>query len=123
MGSWSHFDLKIWKEAHALAVQIYGLTSKFPANERHGLTAQMRRAAHSVSATIIEGVGRRTTKDFINFLFMARGSAHEMMAHLLLARDVGYMEKTAANAMVERYKGLSAGIYACAESLKKKSGC
>jgi four helix bundle protein len=121
MGTWSHFDLKIWKEAHALAVKIYVLSDAFPSSEKFGLTAQMRRAAHSVSATIVEGVGRHTTKDFINFLFMARGSAHEMMAHLLLAKDVRYIDSKDADALIERYRGLSAGIFACAESLKRKS--
>lgn len=121
MQKWSHFDLNIWKESHALTIKVYDLTRAFPPDERYALTAQMRRAAHSVSATIIEGTGRQTTKDFANFLFMARGSAHEMMCHIRLAKDVGYMNADEAERLIGRYRGLSAGIFACITSLHKKS--
>ena len=116
----SHFDLKIWQEAHSLTLDIYGLTNSFPRDERFGLTAQMRRAASSVAATIAEGVGRNTTKDFVNFLYMARGSSHEMMNHLVLARDLGYTGFPKADGLIARYKGLAAGIFACITSLKAK---
>jgi four helix bundle protein len=116
----SFFDLKIWAEAHALDLKIYEITSAFPSDERFGLTAQMRRAANSVSATIAEGTGRNTTKDFINYLYMARGSTHEMMSHISLCKDLCYLKHETAIELVGRYKGLAAGIFACISSLKQK---
>ena len=117
----SHFDLRIWKEAHALTLEIYRLTDAFPVQERYGLVAQMRRAASSVAATIIEGTGRSTTRDFIDYLFMARGSTHEMMQHIMLAKDLRYLRKDVAEIVIGRYKGLAAGIYACIMALQKRN--
>ena len=62
--------------------QIYEATKTFPADERFGLVAQMRRAAVSAAANIVEGCARRTTQDYLRFLSIANGSAYEL-AYLL----------------------------------------
>jgi four helix bundle protein len=116
----SHFELRIWKEAHALTLDIYRLTASFPTVERFGLVVQMRKASASVAAVIAEGSGRGTKKDLVHFLFMARGSAHEMTSHLALARDVGYGGKGEIQLLINRYEGLAAGIFACIEAVKPK---
>jgi four helix bundle protein len=56
-------DLVVWKEAHKLALSVYELTEQFPARERFGVVAQVRRSAASVCANIAEGYGRRTTRE------------------------------------------------------------
>lgn len=116
----AHFELRIWKEAHALTLEVYAATSAFPSHERFGLTGQLRRAAASVGANIAEGTGRATMKDFANFLHMARGSAHEVMNHLALARDLAYLAPDNARCLLQRYGGLAAGIYACITAVKKR---
>lgn len=112
--------LKIWQEAHSLAIEVYTHTHSFPSIERFGLTDQMRRAAVSVAANIAEGTGRKTSNDFAHFLAMARGSVHEMMSHCMLAQDLGLMPRVTSRELSNRYKGLSAGIYRCMDSIKAR---
>ena len=81
-------ELKVWAKAHALTLQIYEETRTFPREELYGLTSQLRRAAASVAANIVEGCGRRSDGEFTRFLQIARGSAAELEYHLLLARDL-----------------------------------
>lgn len=64
---WS--DLKVWKQAHTLVLEIYSITSSFPRSEIYGITNQLRRASSSVAANIVEGQARNSTKDYINFLY------------------------------------------------------
>ena len=83
-----------------LAVSIHGLTRGFPAEERYGLTAQMRRAASSIAANIAEGWARRTTGEFMQALSVARGSLAELETFLhLTARLEMIDEKQAAGAL------------------------
>jgi four helix bundle protein len=84
-------NLKVWHKAHALALAVYRATSAFPPAERFGLVAQMRRAAVSVPANIAESCGRRSHRDEAHLLQVAFGSACELEAELLLARDLGYL--------------------------------
>jgi four helix bundle protein len=84
--------LKVWHKAHELTLAVYGATRSFPSNELYGLTSQARRAAASVPANIAEGCGRTGTGDFLRFLRIAAGSASELEYHLLLARDLRFLE-------------------------------
>jgi len=86
-------DLEIWKEAHMLTLQIYELTTKFPRDEKLGLTLQMRRAAVSVPANVAEGMGRNSTKELIKFVYNARGSLYEVLYYLTLSKDLGYIKE------------------------------
>jgi four helix bundle protein len=85
-------DLEVWKLAHDLTLQTYRATKGFPADERFGLTSQIRRSAASVPANIAEGCGRRGNAEFHRFLQMAMGSASELEYHLLLAKDLEYLD-------------------------------
>lgn len=90
-------DLKVWQRAHALALEVYRLTADFPAEERFGLTAQLRRAGVSVPANLAEGSKRQHQADYARFLNIAEGSAAETEYLLMLSRDLGYAspERTA----------------------------
>ena len=93
MGSIRNFkDLVAWQKAMALAVDVYRLTSAFPADERFGLTAQTRRACVGIAANIAEGFGRSSRADYLRFLDMARGSANEVETLLILAGDLGLVD-------------------------------
>ena len=87
-------DLKVWAKAHALALCVYDFTARFPAEERYGLTSQMRRCAMSVPSNIAEGRGRGSDADFARFLHIAMGSASELEYQLLFAYDVGLLSPT-----------------------------
>jgi four helix bundle protein len=73
-----HKDLDVWKKSMNLVVLIYDITSKFPSDERFGLTSQMRRAAVSIPSNIAEGAARKGDKEFIQFLMIALGSLSEL---------------------------------------------
>src|SRR5205823_6022822 len=83
-------DLVVWQKGIALAKAIYRLTSKFPAEEKFGLVAQMRRAAVSIPSNIAEGQARHTTGEFIQFISHAEGSTAELETQLILSIELGF---------------------------------
>lgn len=86
-------ELIIWQEARKFANDIYKLTKKYPQEEMYGLTSQMRRSAVSIMSNIAEGFDRRTTKEFISFLVIARASASEVQNDLYISLDLNYINK------------------------------
>jgi len=84
-------ELEVWKNAHKLVLQVYKKTNDFPKNEMFGVISQLRRASSSVPANIVEGQSRNTTKEYLSFLFNARGSLEETRYFLLLSRDLEYL--------------------------------
>ena len=87
----SYRELLVWQKARALALQIYKATANFPRTETYGLTSQVRRAAVSVVSNIAEG--RLTRGEFTYFLGLARGSLLEVETQLMIAFDLGFLEK------------------------------
>ncbi len=84
--------IEAWKLADDLVVEIYQRTKAFPRDELYGLTNQLRRAACSVPANIVEGSSRGTKKDYLHFLHVARGSLSETQYFIHLAQRLGYLE-------------------------------
>jgi four helix bundle protein len=84
-------DLLVWEKAHSLALGVYRETKVFPAEERFGLTSQLRRAASSIPANLAEGCGRRSDGEMARFVQIAMGSGAELSYHLLLCRDLGML--------------------------------
>ncbi len=86
-------NLEVWKVSHELVILVYDVTRRFPKEETFSLTSQIRRSAASVPANIIEGQGRQYKKEFIQFLYISRGSIEETHYHLFLAKDLGYISE------------------------------
>jgi len=86
-----HRDLVVWQKAMQLACNIYRATARFPRAETFGLTIQLRRAAVSIPSNLAEGSARRTSADFLSYLYIARGSQAEVDTQLRLARDLGFV--------------------------------
>ncbi len=86
-------DLLIWQKSHKLSIIIYRLTKQLPKEELFGITSQIRRSAISVENNIAEGFGRRTKKDFANFLYMALGSLYETRSMLRVCNELEYISK------------------------------
>jgi four helix bundle protein len=87
-------NLIAWQKSKTLALDVYRCTRQFPRDEIYGLTSQMRRAAVSVPGNIAEGKGRHSHKDFVHFLYQARGSLLELETQLSIARDLEYIDQT-----------------------------
>jgi four helix bundle protein len=87
-------ELRVWSKAHELTILVYKLTRAFPRDEVYGLTSQVRRSAASIGANIAEGCGRRSDGEMARFLQIARGSASETEYHLLLAKDLGFLQQS-----------------------------
>ena len=85
----SYQDLEVWKKSIELAEKTYKLSAHFPAEERFGLTSQIRRAAVSVAANIAEGAERNGTGGFLQFLGIASGSLAEVETYLILFGRLG----------------------------------
>jgi four helix bundle protein len=89
MGSFK--TLEVWQRSHGLALSVYRATASFPRTEVYGLRSQMRRAAVSVSANLVEGTGRGGDGEFRRFLRISLGSAAELECYLLLANDLQFL--------------------------------
>lgn len=86
-------DLKVWEKSHQLVLKIYNITKSFPPEEKFGLSSQIRRSAASIPTNIAEGFKRKSNKDFCHFLNMADSSLEETKYHLILAKDLNYIDK------------------------------
>jgi len=106
-------DLKVWEKSHELALAAYDATANFPKQEMFGLVSQVRRCASSIPANIAEGCGRRGNGEFHRFLQIAMGSASELEYHLLLSRDLKFLDGQAyisLNGRVEEVKRMLASL-------------
>jgi four helix bundle protein len=84
-------NLDVWKLAHELALMVYRLTDHFPKSEQFGLVSQLRRGAGSIPANIVEGQSRQHRKEFLQFLYISKGSAEEIHYHLFLSKELGFI--------------------------------
>ena len=84
-------DLIVWQKSHFLVLNIYKITTGFPREEIYGLTSQMRRAAVSISANIVEGKKKKTIPHQLSFINIAEGSLEEVKYFLILSKDLNYI--------------------------------
>jgi four helix bundle protein len=85
-----HQQLDTWRESIELVEAIYRLTAGFPTEERFGLSSQMRRAAVGIPSNIAEGAARGSTREYLRFLDIARGSLVEIETQLAISRRLGF---------------------------------
>lgn len=104
-----------WKLADDLTVAIYERTRSFPKEEIYGLTSQLRRAAYSVPANIVEGSARESKKDYLHFSHISRGSLSETQYFIHLARRLNYL----AGEEAEVFMGQTKQVFACLHGLIK----
>jgi four helix bundle protein len=111
--------MDVFKLSHSLTIEVYKLTERFPIEERFGLSAQMRRSAYSIPMNIIEGASRLGTKEYRQFVGIARGSAGEISYQLLLSRDLGYLLEEDYASLKERYDRVAKMLTGLIKALKR----
>lgn len=94
--------LDVWQKARGLASRVYSITATFPRSEMFGLTQQMRRAVVSVPCNIAEAQGRRSSRDRMQLLFVARGSLHELETQVTIAGDLEFVTAAEAADVLDR---------------------
>lgn len=110
-------SLIVWQKAYLFTLEIYRITKKFPKEELYGLTSQLRRAASSVPVNIAEGYGRSSTKEYLQFLSIARGSIFEVETLLLIVRDLGYMDQQEFGKLEQNQKEIARMLHGLKKSL------
>jgi len=86
-----HENLEVWKKSIDFVIKVYRITNTFPVEEKFGLVNQLRRASVSVAVNIAEGAARQTNKEFVNFLYITRGSLSEIETELVISRKLGFL--------------------------------
>ena len=122
MAAFKAFDeIGVWKEARKLVNEIYSLTCREPFCRDFGMRDQIQRAAVSICSNVAEGFERRGNKEFINFLWIAKGSAAEVASQLYHANDLGYVNEHQFAACSAHAKKISAMIYKLISSISDPS--
>lgn len=108
----SYKDLRVYKLAYELGIEIHSLTLTFPKFELYELGSQMRRCSKSVPANIAEGYGRsHYGAEFIRFLVFALASTDEMRVHLQYAFDLDYINKEKHLVLIDKYEHVGRMLY------------
>jgi four helix bundle protein len=116
----SYQDLEVWQRAVTLVTRVYQFVRKFPSSERFGWVVQIQRAATSVPANIAEGWGRGTTKEFVQFLRVARGSLYELETHLIVANRLGFCDQSTLRELLAETEMIGRMIVALMRTLQKR---
>lgn len=114
-------DLVAWQKAFQLCLDVYRATQGFPAHERFGLSAELRKTARSVPCNIAEGHQRRTTLDYLRFLSIAAGSRGELETQLLLAQALGYLPRDDADKLLAACADVAKLLAALTRALRTKT--
>lgn len=112
-------ELKIWNKAMDLAVKVYELSAKFPADERFNLISQVRRCAVSIPSNISEGAGRNTKGEFKQFLGIANGSAYELQTQIMIANKLNFIGGKSTDEILENIDEIQKMNYKLQLSLNK----
>jgi four helix bundle protein len=110
-------NLTVWQQSHELVLAVYRDTQVFEKTEIFGLRSQIRRAAVSIPSNIAEGCCRGSDADFRRFLLMALGSSSELEYQLLLAADLGYLERRIQEQLTVSLVGVRKMLNALANKL------
>lgn len=120
MSSFRKFeDIVAWQKARVLTKRIYEVTRQERFARDFGLRDQIRRASVSIMANIAEGFGRKTNKEFANFLVMSHGSAAEVQSHLYIASDLTYIDDETFKELYSLVDEISRMIMALCQHLLK----
>jgi len=115
-------SIKAWQKADELVVLVYRDTRLFPRNEIYGLTGQMRRAAVSAAANIVEGSARKSRQKYLQFLYTARGSLTELSYYVQLAMKLGYLSGSATEVLSSQCEEASRTLFGLIGAVSNEIG-
>ncbi|MEW6621098.1 MAG: four helix bundle protein [bacterium] len=110
-------DLDVFRLAHEVTLEIYSLTNNFPEYERYGLISQIRRSSMSIPMNLMEGSHRLNTKEYRQFVGIARGSVGELKYQLMLSHDLGYISEDTYHHLRGKAESISKMLTRLVESL------
>lgn len=111
-------ELDVFKLSHSLSLEIFEITKTFPEEEKFGLISQMRRAAYSVPMNLMEGSHRTSSREYRQFVGVAKGSTGEVKYQLLLCRDLRYMSDDQYSELISKYERVSQMLTKLVKSLE-----
>jgi four helix bundle protein len=114
--------IEAWRLVDNLTVAVYERTRSFPKEEIYGLTSQLRRASYSVPANIVEGASRESKRDYLHFLYIARGSLSETQYFIHLAQRLEYLSSEEADALRQQTKVTFACLHGLIQAVEKEAG-
>lgn len=112
-------DIQAWQKARALAKEIYQASGQGAFARDFDLRSQIRRSATSIMSNIAEGQGRRSDRDFANFLNISLGSVAETKSHIYLALDLGYIDQTFFDTTYEKLDEIGRMVFGLVEHLRR----
>ena len=114
-------DLKVYQKSYRLAISLYRYTGTLPAEERYGLTSQIRRASMSIPLNIAEGFGKCDSNLETNrFLKISKGSCNELEVLIDFCKDFGYMDEKSHHKYQNEISEIGKMLHGLGKSLKKK---
>jgi four helix bundle protein len=111
--------LRVWHQALGLVEAVYRETRSFPTSELFGLTSQMRRAAVSIPANVVEGQARFGAPQFARFLDIAIGSTRELEALVMIARKLEFLDAERAAGLRSQISDTAASLMALVKWIRK----
>ncbi len=117
----SHENLEVWQIGIKLVKLIYQLTDSFPDKEKYRLTDQMCRAVVSIPSNIAEGGARKSTKEFMRFISISIGSLAELRTQIVIARELGYINKEAISEISALVVVLGKKLHGLYNALERKN--
>jgi four helix bundle protein len=111
-------ELDVFKLSHSLTLEVFEITKTFPEEEKFGLISQMRRAAYSIPMNLMEGAHRLGSKEYRQFVGIAKGSAGEIKYQLLLVKDLKYISEDHYSNLKQKYERVSQMLTKLARSLE-----
>ncbi|RMF62047.1 MAG: four helix bundle protein [Calditrichaeota bacterium] len=114
-------DMPVWQNSFKLVIRVYEETRTFPDEEKYGMVSDMWRAANYITHNIAEGFGRFESRDKTRFYKISRGSVFELMSQILVAAELGYLDKRMqSEELLKLCKSIIAELNALIISLENK---
>lgn len=117
----THKNLKVWQRSISFVTEIYRITRDFPKEEIYCMALQLRRAAISIPSNIAEGSARKNTKEYIQFLYIALGSASEIETQIIISINLGYIMHEKVGGMQSELEEIIRMLVGLIKSLSDKN--